>query len=198
MTVELAPSRHRALGRPRQPETDDAILNAAFTELCLSGYHGLTVDSVARRAGVGKPTVYRRYPGKRQLSEAALASRLSAPASVDTGSLKGDVAAMLKSDVLWLRGPGGAQLVGVLLAERERDPWLVDLLRRDVVRPRQLQYSAAIERAIGRGEVKAETNASLVAMALWGALLAAVLAGTTPNQRGVEALAETMIRGIGI
>jgi AcrR family transcriptional regulator len=198
MTIELAPSRNRVPGRPRLQATDDSILSAAFTELCRSGYQGLTVDSVARRAGVGKPTVYRRYLGKRELAAAALASRLSAPASVDTGSLKGDVAAMLKSDVLWLRGPGGAQLVGVLLAERERDPWLVDLLRRDVVRPRQLQYSAAIERAIGRGEVKAETNASLVAMALWGALLAAVLAGTTPNQRGVEALAETMIRGIGI
>ena len=197
MTVDVAPSQNRVPGRPRLQATEDSILSAAFTELCHSGYHGLTVDSVARRAGVGKPTVYRRYQGKRELAAAALASRLSVPTPMDTGSLKSDIACMLKNDVTWLRSPGGAPLVGVLLAERERDPWLTDMLRREVVRPRQLQYSAAVERAIVRGEVNAETNPALVAMALWGALLAAVLSGATPNQRGMEALAETMIRGIG-
>lgn len=195
MTTQIAPQR--SPGRPRLPETDESILNAAFAELCQSGYHGLTVDAVARRAGVGKPTVYRRYPGKRELASAALGSGLSNPVAVDTGTLQGDMAEMLDADIGWLRGPEGAPLVGALLAERERDPWLADLLRREVVRPRQAQYAAAIERAIRRGEVNQRTNASLVAMTLWGSLLAAILSGATPNRRGMQALTETLIQGIG-
>ena len=51
-------------GRPRQPEMDDAILAVALEELGCHGYAGMTVADVARRAGVSKPTVYRRWADK--------------------------------------------------------------------------------------------------------------------------------------
>ena len=54
-------------GRPRSPEADQAIVDAALVVFAEAGYEGLTIEAVAARAGVGKATVYRRYPGKAEL-----------------------------------------------------------------------------------------------------------------------------------
>ena len=66
-------TRHRRPGRPRQESYDQAILDAALEILNAKGYAGLSIDGVAARAGVGRPTIYRRWPSKPALVIAALA-----------------------------------------------------------------------------------------------------------------------------
>ena len=61
----------RRPGRPRSVEADEAILAAAFAVFAECGFDGMTVEGVAARAGVGKGTIYRRYPGKLDLIIAA-------------------------------------------------------------------------------------------------------------------------------
>src|SRR5438067_12612598 len=78
-------------GRPRDPLCDEAILKATIELVAEVGYDRTTLDAVATRAGVSKPTIYRRWPaGKDQLVAAAVASRrLEVSDEADTGSLRG-------------------------------------------------------------------------------------------------------------
>jgi AcrR family transcriptional regulator len=70
----MAATSARARGRPRDPAIDRAILDAALRLLAEQGYDGMSLEAVAGAAGVGKTTIYRRYPGKRELVVAAISS----------------------------------------------------------------------------------------------------------------------------
>ena len=54
-------------GRPRDPATDQAILDAARSVLARKGFTGTSMEGIARQAGVGKDTLYRRYKSKEEL-----------------------------------------------------------------------------------------------------------------------------------
>jgi AcrR family transcriptional regulator len=94
--VVTEPSRR---GRKRDPARDAVILDAALAELAESGYAGMTTDAVAARAGVGKAAMYRRWPSKADLALDAVArldgASIDPQALPDTGSLRGDLEAML-------------------------------------------------------------------------------------------------------
>ena len=79
-------------GRPRSCEADAAILDAATELFCELGYDGLSIEGVAAKAGVGKTTIYRRYPTKLDLVMAASihmgAGKLPA---LETGDLRADL-----------------------------------------------------------------------------------------------------------
>jgi AcrR family transcriptional regulator len=82
----------RTAGRPRSPEADRAILATTLKLLVEQGYDAMSIESVAATAGVGKTTIYRRYPGKRELVVAAvlsLASTFDLPP--DSGSTRADL-----------------------------------------------------------------------------------------------------------
>src|SRR5690606_9153447 len=87
-------------GRPRDTAKDDSILTATVEVLAESGYAGLSIEAVAQRAGVSRPTIYRRYQNKADLVidvishfAASDASRFDgiAPKTPDTGSLRQDL-----------------------------------------------------------------------------------------------------------
>ncbi|MFC6343212.1 TetR/AcrR family transcriptional regulator [Nocardioides hankookensis] len=86
---EETPRRGR--GRPRSPGAEQKILHAALEEYTEHGWAGFTMDGVARRAGVGKSTVYLRWPDKDALLTAAVRLRSRTVVEVDTGSLRGDL-----------------------------------------------------------------------------------------------------------
>jgi AcrR family transcriptional regulator len=85
--------------RRRGEILDRAILQASWDELVEKGYAALTFESVADRARTGKHAVYRRWPTKEALLLAVFAQRgITAPrGTLDTGSLRGDVIAALRS-----------------------------------------------------------------------------------------------------
>src|SRR4051812_6676803 len=85
-------------GRPRDPRRDEAIYDAVITLVAEVGFDRMSLDAVAARAGVSKPTIYRRCPdGKAQLVAAAISWRREAkPAPPDAGSLRGDLLAMVR------------------------------------------------------------------------------------------------------
>src|ERR1700753_4371839 len=90
----------KAIGAPqrrRGPALEEALLDAAWAELDERGYDDLTIDAVAGRAGTSRAFLYRRWPNKQELVLAALAHEAAKDAVVvcDTGSLRGDVIALL-------------------------------------------------------------------------------------------------------
>src|SRR3954462_7346754 len=100
-------------GRPRDPRRREAILGAAIAFVAEVGYDRMTVDALATRAGVSKPTIYRRWPGGKAeiVVEAIRAKRAEAGILPDTGSLRGDLFAMLGAVISSL----DAQVAGGLL-----------------------------------------------------------------------------------
>ncbi|WP_300640359.1 TetR/AcrR family transcriptional regulator [Nocardioides sp.] len=87
----------RPAGRPRDADADDRIIDAALAEYAAHGHAGYSLNGVARRAGVGKSSIYLRWTDKESLLVGAVHARAEAP-SVDTGSLRGDLEAV----VSWL------------------------------------------------------------------------------------------------
>src|SRR5215472_3964049 len=85
----------RKAGRPRSEQADRAIIEAALDLFAESGPEGLCIERVAARAGVGKATIYRRWPGKEDLLLDALAA-LTVPLPAPKGvSVREDLAALV-------------------------------------------------------------------------------------------------------
>jgi AcrR family transcriptional regulator len=145
----------------RGEERERAILAAVVKLLGETGYEAMTMDAVAARAHASKTTIYRRWPGKPELVKAAVdgyvAGRL--PISADTGSLRGDLMAVMRAMRGHLTDEFLAMMSGLLHAMRT-DPELAGVLRSHLAE----DYSAAlpiIRRAAGRGEVPAGAEESL-------------------------------------
>lgn len=106
------------VGRPRNPAKDVAVLQATRDLLVEVGYQGTTVLAVARRAGVGAPTIYRRWPTKEALVEdAAFGHPRPAPVPWPTGDLLADLRGWVQTFLDWLAQPAiRAALPGLLAA----------------------------------------------------------------------------------
>ncbi len=156
-----------AAPRTRAERVVRDVLEATIEELGRTGFAALSVEDVAKRAGVNKTTVYRRWPTKSQLVEAAF-RRMGQDISVpDTGSLRGDLRALLKAKLEVTRTPRGKALMRGLRAEAlSRD--LLDISRR--IRDQDVQmYGTIFERARARGEIRRGVSNDLVMEAIEGA-----------------------------
>src|SRR5918999_3120935 len=110
IVVQESPSvRASRGGRPRDPSRDGVIRAAILRLLADVGYGALTMDAVASEAGVGKATIYRRWRTKQDLVVDTISDLNRAEATPpDTGSLEGDLRAMMRSMVSVINGPTGA------------------------------------------------------------------------------------------
>jgi AcrR family transcriptional regulator len=168
-------------GRPRSQEADRAILTAAAELLADRGLAAMSIEEVAARAGVGKTTIYRRWPSKGLLAlDAFVASFLAAQPLPDTGTLRGDLIAALHA---WVRAvtqtPMGRVLTG-LIAEAQHDPELRGAWRDRVIEPLRAQHRIMLERAIDRGEIPASVDQDVVLDLFFGAAEHRLLLGHLP------------------
>ena len=148
-------------GRPRDPRRDEAIYEAAITLCADAGYDRMTLEAVAARAGVSKPTIYRRCPqGKAQLVAAAIAWRREAKPEVpDTGSLRGDLLATVRHMVEHMRE--NAQLAAGLTHQLRTSPELAETFRLHVIEPERARWTELLHRAAARGEIVPGTAPSM-------------------------------------
>ncbi|WP_328609160.1 TetR/AcrR family transcriptional regulator [Amycolatopsis sp. NBC_00345] len=154
---------HRTLSRRRGKELDDAILDAALAELTEYGYAAFSLDRVAERARTGKTSVYKRWPGRPEIVIALLSrlpERIELP---DTGDLREDLLALLRTLANRLAGPLGQVMPG-LLAESIKDPELRDAFRAHIFAARPLPTQQILQRAIERGQATDSAAGLQVAM----------------------------------
>lgn len=140
--------------RRRGAELESALLDAAWDELLDVGYVHFTLDGVAARAGTSRPVIHRRWPDKQQLVLAALARAgerhpISAP---DTGSLRGDVLALLRHTNATRAHFVTAVSVQLAAYFRETRTTLADL-RNQLPSGRHAAIDAMYRRAAERGEI---------------------------------------------
>ena len=193
---EQTPVR-RGRGRPRNPETDQKITAAAAELMLHRGFDKMTVDDVAARAGVGKATVYRRWPSKEDLAVAAMAQIYSMELpDPDTGSIRTDLRESFRNVLGFVNSPEGESYIRMSMAESIRDPRIAALYRASTERAEE-SAARMYERAIERGEVRADIDVPMVVQWLGGLIGArAITHRPLPQVEDVDALVEFTLRGI--
>jgi AcrR family transcriptional regulator len=162
--------RPRQAGRPRDPGYDRAILDATLQVLLDKGYKGLTIDGVAAKTGIGRPTIYRRWPSKPALVIAALAQSVGLSPTPDTGALRSDLLAFQRQQVRLMNSPESRRTTAGLVADLVADPELSEVYFRDYIAPRRESVKQALQRAINRGELRAGADFDLIYDMLLGPL----------------------------
>ena len=186
-------------GRPRSPEADRAILAAALDLLASRGLAAMSIEEVAARAGVGKATIYRRWPSKGLLAlDAFVASFQAEQPLPDTGTLRGDLTAALTAWVqLVTQTPMGPMLTG-LIAEAQHDPSLRAAWRERVLEPLRGQHRIMLDRAIARGELPATVDQEVILDLFFGAAQHRLLLGHLPlTDDFTRSLVDVILDGIG-
>ena len=173
-------------GRPRSPEADRSILEAALRLLGERGYTNMSIDQVAAEAGVSRATVYRRYRDKADLVTEAVASRYGSEEVPDTGSAYSDLLELARQGRSKLEGEAGMPLAGVLLVEGPHDPELLEWSRKRVILPRRGRYRTVLERGVRRGQIRAGADVEAVIDALIGAYYARHLSGMPADEGWAE------------
>ncbi|HWB21871.1 MAG TPA: TetR/AcrR family transcriptional regulator [Gaiellaceae bacterium] len=188
-------------GRPRSERAQQAILRAA-TELFLErGLAGTSVDEIAERAGVGKATIYRRWPSKELLALDALAADWQATlpdVSIDTGSLRGDLLARIVPWVTLLATKPYGRVVAGLVAAAQADPAFASLYLERFVTARRGSTRAVFERARSRGELRPRTDLELALDLLYGPIYHRLLHGHAPlGERFATEVVDSVIDAVG-
>jgi AcrR family transcriptional regulator len=182
------------------PAVTEALTRALFEEWARTGYAALSLENVARKAGVGKAALYRRWPSKLQM----VADRLEVlgielSQDRDTGSFRGDVAAVLADLRRLLRHPLIRRILPDLHAEMPRNPELAARIRGRLQTERRQRGSQLLRRAIERGELKPDVDAELLNDALGGMIYwRVVVTGGVADRRYLDDLCAFVVRASGI
>lgn len=168
-------------GRPRSERARRAILRAAADLLLDEGSAHVSMVAVAERAGVSKATIYRWWPSKERLAlDAVLESMGSGGSPPDTGTLRGDLLALVRPWVRDLRRRPFGRVIAALVSAAQSDPAFAEEYRRHFVEQRRWPMRAAFERATARGEAPADLDIEVALDLVYGPIYHRLLHGHAP------------------
>ncbi len=187
-------------GRPRSERARVAILEATVDLLRERGLREVSVDEIARRAGVSKATIYRWWESKEAVALDAFLSEVARVEGVtpDTGSLAEDLAASLRARGRALtENPWMGRTMASLVAETHVDSGLRATYLARIVRPLRDQARAMIRRAMKRGEVPSDIDVEATLDLVYGPMYHRVLQGHAPlTDRFARKIADLVVRGV--
>jgi AcrR family transcriptional regulator len=162
-------------GRPRSEHSHEAILDAVLQLLDDEGYGALTIEGVARQAGVGKQTIYRWWKCRAELVLEAYANHAASKIPIpDKGSVRADLETFLTAACKRLTDISGPIMRG-LMADAVLDDEFREVLLNAFIRKRQEAFKTLLARGVQRGELRADTDldftCDLVFGAVWQRLL---------------------------
>lgn len=153
-------------GRPRDPEREQRVLVAAIEEYSERGWAGLTMDGVAKRAGVGKSTIYLRWANKEELLGAAVHALADDIHPIDTGSVPGDFEVLARRLFETYSTTVGWGMVRILIDTAGSGEGIGEL--RAVNEQHRRAAYAILDRGVERGELRPGPPQQLVINALYG------------------------------
>lgn len=168
-------------GRRRDPAARGAILQATRELLLEMGYPGLTIESVARRASVGKSTIYRWWATKGALVLEATAEHLEIGVVPDSGNTEQDLVAATRQLIATFSDRLASIVIFAVIAHLEDDPDLAATFRDTWVYPWRRSAAAAIARGIERGDLPEDTDPHLLLDILVGTVFQRTLVMAEPD-----------------
>jgi AcrR family transcriptional regulator len=193
-----------ARGRPRDPALDTAILTAALELFIEHGIAGMSIEQVARRAGVGKPTVYRRWSSKELLVadaiETFVATGVHWPSREEIDAVGPqelirrniDTAARTSADETF------RALVAQIYGSAVTYPLLMRTYWDHYVGPRRALAIAMLKRAQAEGSVPPDADLDVLVDMLAGAVTYRVLQPDPPTARQMRRYLESAYRQVGL
>ncbi|MEH0936611.1 TetR/AcrR family transcriptional regulator [Micromonospora psammae] len=160
----------RSPGRPRSVRADEAIIEATLDLLAEgSTVEALSIEAIATRAGVGKATIYRRWPGKDALLLDAL-RRLKGVQPQPAGHSVRDDLVLLVGAVGRNIDPRAARIMPCLVPEVNRSPDHYQLYQ-NIIEPRRKLMREVLQRGIRDGELRADLDVEVAMALLTGPML---------------------------
>ncbi|NYD37572.1 TetR/AcrR family transcriptional regulator [Actinomycetospora corticicola] len=191
-------------GRPRDPALDEAIIRATRRRLVLDGYSKMALGDIASDAGVSRPTLYRRWPGKFELVVDALdwgfRAQLDSYPPLDLAALPPREAfaeAVRRVDPCYVN-PDAIILQGGFMGEQPRAPELLQILRERAVEPRLALLVDVLRGLQERGHVRADLDADALTTMCFGSFFGAFLRGDPGGAPFAERVTATVWPLIGL
>jgi len=186
----------RARGRPRSDKARRAILRAARELIEESGPAGLTMEGIAARAGVGKPTVYRWWPDRHSVAMAALMESDTPAAAPGGRSPLASLRKQLERVIEVFAAPVG-RAVATMIAAADSDSEIARAFRSHFILARREEGRALLELALAGGEIRRDANIEVALDMIYGALFFRLLMGHAPlDAAAARLILKEALRGL--
>lgn len=181
-----------------QPAVTHSLTRALFEEWAEFGYVGISLERVAGRAGVGKAALYRRWPSKLAMVSERLAEvGIELALLVDTGTLEGDIRALLYQLRRVLRHRLVRRILPDLHAEMQRNSDLAGNVRGRLQIERRQRTATILERAVARGELPADVDVDLFNDAVGGLIYwRLIITRGKPDREYIGTLTRFIVAGL--
>jgi len=149
-------------GRPRSEESEDAILAATIQLLSEKPLRDISIEEIARKAGVGKATIYKWWPSKAYVALDAFVRKANRIVPTpDTGSVRSDILKQLRSLRVVYMSPTG-HMLGQFIAESQIDKEFASLFHERFIKPMCEAVQIILDRGVERGEIDQNLNREVV------------------------------------
>jgi AcrR family transcriptional regulator len=188
-------TRHR-LGSQRDPAVDQVVLQATRELLVERGYIGTTIERIAQRAGVGRPTIYRRWPSKAHVVHEAVFPPVDFDLPTEP-TFADEIASLVRSAVAVFGDAAARSAVPGLMMEMRADPTLQSVLAERLERPARERFrDESLQVAIERGEARPSVDPDTVFDVLAGATVFALGIRDEPDlERFATSLTDLLLHG---
>ncbi len=194
----IAPEVRRKRGRPRSVDAHRRILDATLAICAIEGFRDLTIESVARTAGVGKSTIYRHWRSKKELVQEAIAREsLNLGRNMDSGDLEKDLRTFIANLVALLSSPTG-HAIARLVGEAQANPAVATLVAAtwDVHRRGALVTLLEAHRS-DEQQLRATIDPERVSEAVFGSLfMRRIIMGASLGEADVNAVSDLVLHGM--
>jgi AcrR family transcriptional regulator len=185
-------------GRPRSEESEEAILAATLQLLTEKPLRDISMEEIARKAGVGKATIYKWWPSKAYVALDAYLKYVNRNLPTpDTGSVKKDIQEQLRALMVFYKTPAG-RILAQFVAEAHIDKEFAKLFRERFLKPRREQTGIIFDRGVQRGEIDQNVDRELVLDLIFGSGIYRMMIGHAPLDRDVaDRILSILFDGLG-
>jgi AcrR family transcriptional regulator len=177
---------------PRKDHRHDAIMRAALEQMRAAGYHGLTIEQTAARAGVCESAVYRRWPTKARLAAEALVTQVETHPIEASGELRVDIRRVVQRAIqVLVRSPLG-RVLPEMVTEIAEDPEARTRIMQ-LFGPARAAHLSVLYAAASKGELPYDVDGTLLLDIISGTVLYRHLLGRDLGSRVIDQITDLIV-----
>ena len=196
---QMPMAKSKSRGRQRSEESEEAILKATLLLLKEKPLRDVTIEEIARSAGVGKATIYKWWPSKAYVALDAFTRNMTRSVPIpDTGSAESDFKQQLYSLYAFYASKAG-RILRQFMAEALSDEEFASLFRERFLKRRREAVGVIFDRAVKRGEIESNLDRELVMDMIYSPGIFRLLVEHAPfDRKAADSIISMLYRGLRI